>query len=181
MDHPTPRLTNRLSALRTLLQDLNESADIRDLLIDKARRSPEYAMHLPRNMKWRDKAQADDRLIRVLTQKVEAAGASVDAELLVQWERMAQRLRENTLNANDVVAEQRVWHRFKVEPEMFVEGWSFEGAEEKAKEEEGRGGVGDKVKGKVDPHERNMNPHDDAGQYGELYNRIAKVPGEYLP
>ena len=56
-----------------------------------------------------------------------------------------------------------------------------EASKEEAKDKEGRGGVGDRVKGEVDPHERDMNPHDDAGQYGELYNRIAKVPGKYLP
>ncbi|CAI6340126.1 unnamed protein product [Periconia digitata] len=154
----------RMAQLKKKLEDINESVEIRDMLLALSEKHSEYAFNSVRSMVWRRDAARDKRVFENLKRKMEIAGEDISKQMarVKDWERIASDLHQNTLNQSETID---IEHEdLGMKPGVFTEGWGWDQPE----------GSGPGIEEPVDPKDvENKNPDivDDGVDYSKNFNK----------
>ncbi|KAF2871883.1 hypothetical protein BDV95DRAFT_570838 [Massariosphaeria phaeospora] len=163
-----PALAARHAKIRELLAELNTSIDIREELMDLARKDPGmYRQYDPRNIRWKRKAQEHARYYYRVEKEVREIGDSEMAtrQKVQLWENWLKAVREWTLAPHDEQAEDNWdWYPVVDKGGVLKPDWSWDQPV----------GAGPGLDELVDPLDTTKkNTHEDAGKYVNEFHKLA--------
>ena len=160
---PDEALVARIDKVRELLKEIKISVDNRELLIELARKNPLYDINSARNQLWKEKALSDNHVYYAIQKQVDRIGNLATRGKVRIWETDLEKLRLNTLNQVDVIADNDWWDEWpEDEAKVFKKDWNWKDAT----------GKGPGLEEPVDPKSDDVNPNKDAGKYSHLFHQI---------
>lgn len=176
----TSTLTQRLTALKSVLDALKPTIALRQHLIALSRANPDFHPRHPANKAWRAKADSHARIHAAVQREIaraeesEGGAEGVTQHRLERWEGLVEMLRAWDRNESERVDELGLCEKgplARVEG-IVKDGWSFEEAWGKKEGEVARDEGDDEG---VDPlDDGSVNPNEDAdGRYADWYAGFA--------